>query len=136
MNVVQYIPLDREASHTGLLGKDVAADLLDDGLGRRVGIELLRLIFVVDVVSHAHELPTVVGASQEDDRDAHNLGIGNALGIRGIRLENELVDTDGNRSHQQGVQLLVILIAWEPWCQYGGAFFECRSCQRYAWLTR
>lgn len=110
---MQYIPLDGKASHTGLLSKDVAADLLDNGLGGRVGIELFSLIFVVDVVSDAHKLSAVVGASQEDDGHAHDLGVGNALGVRGVRLKNELVDTDGNGSHQQGVQLLVILIAGE-----------------------
>lgn len=102
-NVEQYIPLDGKSSHTGLLSKNVATDLLDDGLGGGIGVELLRLIFVVDVVSHSHELTAVIGAGQEHDRHAHDLRVGDALGVRRVRLENELVNAHRDGSHQQSV---------------------------------
>jgi hypothetical protein len=58
------VPLDGEARHARLLGQDVAADLVHDGLGRRVLGQGLVRVLVVDVVSDAHELAAVVGARQ------------------------------------------------------------------------
>lgn len=105
-----YIPLDGKASDAGLLGENVAADLLDNGLCRGVGAELLDLVLVVDIVADANEFATIVGAGQEDDGNAHDLSIGDALGVGGIGLEDELVDADGDGADQQGVELLVILV--------------------------
>lgn len=104
------LPLYGEAGDTRLVSQDIAADLLDDGLGRGVGAQLLSLILVVDIIANAHELATIVGAGQQDDGDAHDLGIGNALGVRSIGLEDELINTNGDRADQQGVELLVILV--------------------------
>jgi hypothetical protein len=109
--VCSNVPLDSKARHAGLLCKNVATNLLDDGLGRRVGLKLLVVILVVDVVSDTNELATIVGAAQKDNSDSNDLGIGNALRVGGVGLKNEFVDTDRNGSHQQSIELLIILIA-------------------------
>lgn len=106
----ENIPLDGKAGDAGLVGQHVATDLLNDGLGRGVGGQLLGLVLVVDVVAHAHELATIVGAGQQDDGDTHNLGVGNALDVGGVGLEDELVDADGDGADEQSVELLVILV--------------------------
>lgn len=105
------IPLDSEAGDARLLGQDVAANLLNDGLGGRVGSQLLSLVLVVHIVSDADELAAVVSACQEDDSDAEDLSVGDALGVGGVGLEDELVDADGDGADEQGVELLVVLIA-------------------------
>ena len=56
------VPFDSEASDTRLLREHVTAHTLDVHFGRRLGIELLRIVLVVHVVSHADELPIVVAA--------------------------------------------------------------------------
>lgn len=104
------IPFDGEARDTRLLGKNIATDLLDDRLGRRVGIQLLRLVLIVDIVSNANELATIVGAGKQDDSDTHDFGIRNPLSVGGIGLEDELVDANRDGADQQGVELLVILV--------------------------
>lgn len=108
--VVTNIPLDGEARDAGLRIQDIAADLLNDWLGWRVGVQLLRLVLVVDVVADAHELAAVVGAGEQNDGDAEDLGVGDALRVRRVGLEDELVDADGDGPDEEGVQLLVILV--------------------------
>lgn len=92
----ENVPFDSETRDTGLLSKNVATNLLDDGLRRWVGIQLVRLVLVVYIVSDAHKFATVVRASQQDDRDTQHLGIRNSLGIGSISLENEFVDANRN----------------------------------------
>lgn len=104
------VPLYRKAGDTWLLSQDVAADLLDDGLRRRVGVQLLGLVLVVDIVADADELAAVVGAGQEDDSDTEDLGVGDALSIGSVGLEDELVDADGDGADEEGVELLVVLV--------------------------
>jgi hypothetical protein len=106
----RYVPLDGEASHTGLLGQNVALDALNDGLCRGLGSQLLRVVFVVDIVSYSYEFTAIVGACQEDDCDAEYFGIGNARDVGSIGLEDELVYADGDRPDEQRVKLLVVLV--------------------------
>lgn len=73
-----YLPLDGETGHTGLLSKHIALDSVDQGLSRRLCVELWRVIFVVHIVSDADKLAAVVGAGQENDRDSNNVGIGDS----------------------------------------------------------
>jgi hypothetical protein len=54
-------PFDSETSDSGLLGEDIAANLLKNRLGRWIGVELLRVVLVVDVVTDTNELAVVVG---------------------------------------------------------------------------
>lgn len=54
------LPLDGEPGNTWLIGQDVSANLLDDRLGRRIGIQLFCLVLIVDVVSNSNELAAVV----------------------------------------------------------------------------
>jgi len=106
----QNIPLDGEAGDAGLLGQDVAADVLDEGLGGRVVGELLRVVLVVDVVADADKLAAVVGARQEDHGNTEQLVDGDALSIRGLGLKDELVDADGDGADEQRVELLVVVV--------------------------
>lgn len=70
--------------------------MLDERLGRRVGIQLRGIVLVVDVVADADKLAAVVGACQQDYGHAQDLGIRDTLSIGGISLEDELVDADGD----------------------------------------
>jgi hypothetical protein len=98
-----YVPLDGETSDTGLLGQHVADNSLVDGLGWRRLRELGAVVLVADVVSNTNKLTSVVGAGQKDDGDAQNLG-GEELGDIGrVGLEDELVDSDGNRTDKERV---------------------------------
>jgi hypothetical protein len=92
------IPLDREASHTGLLSKDIAADTLNDGLSWGLHRQLLGVVLIVDIVTNTDELTAVVAAGQEDDSNAQYLRGRDALQIGRIGLENELVDADRDRA--------------------------------------
>ena len=103
------VPLDGEASDTRLLGQDVAADLLDDGLGGRLVDQGLVGVFVVNVVAHAHELAAVVGAGEQDDGDAEDLSCGDVGGVGRVGLEDELVDADGDGADEEGVEFLIVL---------------------------
>lgn len=107
---IANVPFNSETRDTRLLSKNIATNLLDDRLSRRVGVQFLRLVFVVHVISNAYKFATVIGASQQNDSDTNDLSIGDSLGIRGIGFENKFVDADRNGTDQQGVELLVILV--------------------------
>ena len=64
---VDNIPFDSESSNPRLFRKHVSLHALNDGFGRRLGIELFGVVLVVDIVSNAHELSTIVTAREEDD---------------------------------------------------------------------
>lgn len=96
-------PLDRETRHPGLLGQDIALHALDDGLRGRVVVQLGGVVFVVDVVPDADELAPVVGAGEEDDGDADDVRVGDALRVGGVGLEWELAHSDGDGAHEEGV---------------------------------
>jgi hypothetical protein len=104
------IPFNSKAGHARLLCQYVALDSVNDGLGWRLGAELLRVIFVVYVVAHAHELAAIVGTRQENDSNTQNIGVRDARRVRGIRFENELVDSNRNRSDKERVEFLIVLI--------------------------
>lgn len=124
------VPLDSEAGDTGLLGEDAAADLLDNGLGRGLGDEGLVGVLVVNVVADAYELATVVAAGQEDDSDADDIAVGDAVEVWGVGLKDELVDADRDRTDKKGVKLLVVFGAGKL-CQ-----FEGQEVQMFGTLTR
>lgn len=63
-------PLDREPRDSWLLCKYVSPHLLDDRLRGRFGVQLLAVVFIVDVVSDTDEFAGVVGAGEKDDGDA------------------------------------------------------------------
>jgi hypothetical protein len=109
--VTIHLPLDGESSHAGLLGQHITLHTLDDRLGRRFGVELFRVILIVDVITNADKFSSVVGTSQENDSDTKNFGIGDAGGVGSIGLENEFVYSDGDRADEEGVEFLIILVA-------------------------
>jgi hypothetical protein len=98
-----FLPLDRESGHSGLLSQDVALDALNDGFGRGLSVELLGIVFVVDIVSHSHELSTIVGACQKDDSNTKDVSVRDARDVWCAGLENELVDTDWDRADKERV---------------------------------
>jgi hypothetical protein len=64
------VPFDSKSRNSRLFRQNVAADLLEDWLGRWVGVQLLRIILIVDIVTDADELSAVIGTGEEDDGDA------------------------------------------------------------------
>lgn len=105
------VPFDGEASDSRLLGQHVAPNLLDDGLGRRVGVELIGIVLVIHVVANADEFATIVRASQQDDSNTEDVCVWDAARLGGISLENKLVDTNRDGSDEERVELLVVLVA-------------------------
>ena len=71
--------------------------------------KLLRIVFIVHIVSDTDEFSTIIAASKENHSHTEDFGSGNALEVWGVGLEDELVDTDGDGSHQKGIEFLVIL---------------------------
>lgn len=63
-------PLNGESGDSWFLCKYISSDPLDDGLSGRFGIQLLAIVFIVDVVSDSDEFAGVVGAGEEDDGHA------------------------------------------------------------------
>ena len=124
-------PLDGKARNAGLLGQDVALNMLDERLGWRVLVHVGVVVLVVDVVADANELAAVVGARQKDHGDAQDVGIRNARGLGGLGLKDELVHADGNGAYEKGVELLVVLVAvgslGEWWEGEAGLWVERRS---------
>jgi hypothetical protein len=105
------MPFDREASNSWLLSKDIPANLLQDWLWWWVGIKFLRIVLVVDIVTHTDKFPTVVGTSKEDNGYAQYFSVRNFVGFGWVGFEDELVHTDWNRTDEEGVELLVVLVA-------------------------
>jgi hypothetical protein len=103
MQIGKHIPLDGESGHAWLLREHIAANLLDDRLGGRVSNQLVTIVLVVDIVANAHELATVVGAGKENDSHAQELVDRDALSVRGIGLEDKLINADGDRADEEGV---------------------------------
>jgi len=102
-------PFDSESSDSWLLSKHVPSDTLNDRLGGRLRIKLLRIIFVVDVVANSYELSPIITACQEDDSDPKYLGSGDSFEVRRVSFEDELVHADRNGSDKKRVKLLVML---------------------------
>jgi hypothetical protein len=119
-------PFDGESRNPRLLCQDITTNPLDDGLRGRLSAQLLRVVFVVDIVANSDELAAIVGAGKENHGNTEDVGIGNTLSIRGVRLEGELAHADGNRADEERVEFLVVLVTWEvlePWlreCRTGG----------------
>lgn len=98
-----FSPFDSETCHTWLLGEDVSLHSLNDRLRRGFSVELLRVVLVVDVVSDANKLATIVGTGQEDDRHAKNIGVGDAGGVGRLSFKDELVNSDWDGADKKGV---------------------------------
>jgi hypothetical protein len=64
MHLLLNLPFDSETGNSWLLRENIAADLLKDWLGWGIGVELLRVILIVDVVADSNELTTVIGAGK------------------------------------------------------------------------
>lgn len=124
------VPFDGEASDSRLLGKHVAADLLDDGLGRRVGVELIGIVLVIHVVANADEFAAIVRAGQQDDSNTEDVCVGDATRLGGVGLENKLVNTHRNRSDKERVELLVVLIPGLGWVRVRWRRHAYQSCFR------
>ena len=103
------VPFDGKSSHTRLLRQYVSPHAVDVWLGWGLGIQLFRIVFVVDVVANSDELPAIVAACEENDCDAEYFGCRDASEIGGISFEYELVYTDGNGPNEERIELLVML---------------------------
>ena len=90
------IPFDSESSYTRLLCKHVSPHAVDVWLGGGFSVELLGVVFVVDVIANSDELSAIVATCEEDDSDSENLGCRDASEVRWVSFEYELVHADGN----------------------------------------
>lgn len=106
---MNLIPFDGKPRHPRLLREDISADTFNYRLRGGLVDKLLRIILVVDVVSHPHELPAVVAAAQQDHGHAQDLGRRYPLEVWRVSLEDELVYPDWDRPDEEGVELLVVL---------------------------
>lgn len=94
MTTAVHLPFDSEARDARLFRKNVPAYLLDHWFCRGIGDEGLVRVFVVDVVTDTDEFTVVVRAAEEHHCNTNDLGVWNFGQVRGIRLEDEFVDTD------------------------------------------
>ncbi len=67
-------PLDRKPCDSRLLCKYISPHPFNDGLRWGLGIQLLAVVFVVDVVSDTDKFARVVGTGEQDDSNAQDLG--------------------------------------------------------------
>lgn len=104
-------PFDGKSSHSGLLCKHITLDLVEDWLWRGISLELIRVIFIVDIVSNSNKLAAIVRAGKENDGDAQNLSIGDSASIWRVGLEDKLVDAYRNRTNEEGVEFLIVLVS-------------------------
>lgn len=107
----QDLPFDSKSSDSWLLRQNVASHFLKDWLSWWIGIELFRIVLVVDIVSDSNKLSAIVGTGEEDDGNAEDLSIWDALGVRWVGFEDKLVDSDWDGTDEEGVELLIVLIA-------------------------
>lgn len=103
-------PFDCKASNAGLLSEHVPTNTVEERLRGWVSIKLIGVVFVVDIVSDADELAAIVGAGEEDDGNAEDLSVWDALGVWWVGFEDELVDADWDRTNEEGVEFLVVLV--------------------------
>lgn len=113
----RVIPFDREAGYSRLLSQYVSANLLDDWLCRRLELQCLIRVLIVDIVSNTHELAIVVTAAEENDGNADDLIVGNARQVWRVGAEFELIHSNGNGADEKGVKLLIMLIAAQVSCK-------------------
>ena len=95
------VPFDSEACDSGLFSQNIPPDTIDVRLSRRFGVQLLRIIFIVHIVSHADKFTIVVRACKQDNCHAEDFGGRNLGEIGWIGLENEFVHADGNGSDEE-----------------------------------
>ncbi len=108
--MVEYIglPLDCKSCNSGLLGQHIPPHPLHDRFDGRLGVQLVRVVLVVDIVTHTHEFPPVVTAGQQYDCDAQDFGCRDAFQVGGVGFEDEFVDADGNWADEEGVEFLIM----------------------------
>jgi hypothetical protein len=104
-------PFDSKPSNSGLLGKNIPSNLIEDGLGWRISIELIRIVFIVDVVSDSDKFSVVVGASKKNHSDTQDLRIGDFGGVRWVGFEDKLVDTNRYGADEETIEILVMFRA-------------------------
>ena len=103
-----HSPFDVESSDPRFVCKKVSSHPLDDGFGRRFGVQLVAVVLVVHVVSHTDEFSPIVAARKQDDGDAENVRGRDSLEVGRVGFEDELVDADRDGANQQRIKLLVM----------------------------
>jgi len=103
------IPLDSKASNPRLLSEHISSHTFHIWFRRGLVVELLGIVFIVNIVADADELSVVVTTSEEDDCHAQDFCSGDAAKIRGIGFEDEFVHADGDGANEEGIELLVVL---------------------------
>jgi hypothetical protein len=76
-------------------------------------LQLRRVVFVAHIVSDTHKLATIVGTCKQNDGNAQDFGRRKFGNIRGVGLEEKLVDSDRDRADKQVVKFLIVFRATE-----------------------
>lgn len=101
-------PLDCKSRDSGLLSQHIPPHSLDDRFGGRLGVQLVRVVLIVDIITHTHELPSVIAAGQQYDGDAEDFGRRDAFQVGGVGFEDEFVDADWDGPNEEGVEFLIM----------------------------
>lgn len=105
---VRDIPLDGKPSNSGLLGQNVATNLLNHRLAGRTLCQRLIRVFVIDIVSHTHKLASIIAASQQDDSDTDDFRAWNVGSVGWIGFEDEFVRSRWDGADEEGIELLIV----------------------------
>lgn len=89
-------PSNLELGNSGLLNQHMSGKFLYEGLLRRVLIQLLLFVVVVNIVANSEEFLLVVGAGDQNASDTHDVILLQHSVVRGFSLEEfELIHTSG-----------------------------------------
>lgn len=99
----RVIPFDSEPRYSRLLREDIPANAFNVWLGGGFVAELLRVVLVVDVVSHPDEFPAVVAAAKQNHRHSEDFRGRYPFQVGGISFEDEFVHANWNRPNEEGV---------------------------------
>lgn len=70
----KHVPFDGKPCHSWFLCKDISPNTLNQRFGRGLGVQFFGIVFVIDIVTHAHKLSPIVAACEKNDRNAKDLG--------------------------------------------------------------
>ena len=121
-----YQPFDRKSGNPWLFSKNVSSNSLQNRLWRGVGIELVRVVLVIDIVSNSHEFTAIVSTGEEDNGDAENFGIWDSRSVGRVGLEYEFIDSDRYWAYEERIELLIVFIT-----AYVSSGFGLGGCDRY-----
>lgn len=97
------VPVDVETGHPRVWGQDIPLELREVWLQGWVLPQLRVGVLIVDIVAHADELLSVVGAGDEDHGHTYRVGLRDEGWIGGISLKDKHVSPCWDRADQYRV---------------------------------